>query len=200
MIKAICFDVGEVLIRLDPSRLIQALGAEAESTPGETLHRLGKWAPYDQFERGVIGETEFLRLAQAEWGTRDPGEFLAVWNSVLVAEIEGVSGILSRLKGRYGLFGLTNSNPIHIAYCREKFPCMSQLEHLFTSYEIGARKPEKKAFDFMLSQIKMAPDTVLFFDDRLENIEAARGIGMKAEWVRSSPGDVETYLKSHRVI
>ena len=60
MIKAICFDVGEVLIRLDPSRLIQALGATHESTPGETLHRLGKWAPYDQFERGAIGEKEFL--------------------------------------------------------------------------------------------------------------------------------------------
>ncbi len=203
MIKAVCFDVGEVLIRLDPSRLISALGAKTESTPGETLHRLGQWPPYDQFERGGIDEPSFLVEAQKQWGTIAVGndfatEFRAVWNSVLVEEIPGIDGILARLK--VPAYGLSNSNPIHIAHCLENFPCLRRLKHLYTSYEVKARKPEQKAFDIMLQEIKMAPEAVLFFDDRLENVEAARALGMKAEWVRDAPADVEKYLKGYGLI
>ncbi len=205
-IKAVCFDVGEVLIRLDPSRLIAALNAKTEGTVGDTLHRLGEWAPYDQLERGMLGEAAFLAEAKKQWGASLKGSdfettFRSVWNSVLVAEIDGVGELMKKLKGRgIKLYGLSNSNPLHIAHCLKSFPCLGALDHLFTSYELRARKPEQKAFDIMLHRIKMAPDSVLFFDDRFENIEAARKVGMRAEWIQSSPADVEKFLKAHGLV
>ena len=91
-----------------------------------------------------------------------------------------------------------SSSPI--AHCVKSFPVLGALEYLFTSYELQARKPEQKAFDIMLHRIKMAPGSVLFFDDRFENIEAARKVGMKAEWIESAPADVERFLKEYDLI
>ena len=201
MIEALLFDVGEVLIRLDPTRLTAALSATEESSKGDTLHNLGSWEPYDRFERGSIGSLEFFEAAKIKLGRVVSWEaFLELWDSVLVEECAGVKPLLERLRKRYRLFGLSNSNPLHIDYAMRKFPCLSQLERLFTSYEIGARKPEKKAFDFVLHQIKIPAGRVLFFDDRPENVEAARALGMVAELVVSSESDLERSLKKHGVL
>lgn len=201
MIEALLFDVGEVLIRLDPSQLIAALSESVGASSGETLHHLGNWEPYDRFERGKISSTEFFEAAKIKLGKEVSWEpFLALWNSVLVEECSGIAPLLQRLKGNYRLYGLSNSNPLHIDYAKRHFSCLVQLEQLFTSFEIGARKPEKKAFDFVLDRIKIGPDKVLFFDDRLENVEAARSLGMKAEVIASSPDDLKKSLIKHKVV
>ncbi len=205
MIEALLFDVGEVLLKLDPSRLVQALAFKQGGGAGETLHQLGTWPPYDLFERGKIDGKQFFNAAKervSTAGLKDATweQFLAIWNSVLVGEVEGVNRLLLSLKPKYRLFGLSNSNHVHIEYALKNFPCLTHLEHLFTSFEIGARKPEQKAFDFVLRKTKITAGAILFFDDRQENVDAARNVGMKAELVALSPLDLELHLKKHRVI
>ncbi len=51
----------------------------------------------------------------------------------------------------------------------------------FYSYEMRVAKPDPAYFDFIVDALAVAPDRLLFLDDRLDNVEAARSVGMRAE-------------------
>lgn len=46
------------------------------------------------------------------------------------------------------------------------------------SYEIGVKKPNPEAFQILLKKLKLPASSVLFIDDRIENVEAARKQGI----------------------
>jgi epoxide hydrolase-like predicted phosphatase len=46
------------------------------------------------------------------------------------------------------------------------------------SSEIGALKPNLKAYKLLLSELSLPPKEVIFIDDKLENVEAAKDLGL----------------------
>ena len=65
--------------------------------------------------------------------------------------------------------------------------------HVFVSSEIGHRKPERSAFEFVARSVGVPIESILFFDDTLENVEGALAAGFQAVHVRG-PADVKTAL------
>jgi HAD superfamily hydrolase (TIGR01509 family) len=47
------------------------------------------------------------------------------------------------------------------------------------SYEVGCAKPEPRIFEIALDRLGVAPSHALFVDDREENIEGARRLGIE---------------------
>ena len=66
-------------------------------------------------------------------------------------------------------------------------------DRVFLSFEMGLRKPERAAFDAIAEAIDTPLSSVLFFDDTIENVEAARAAGLPAVHVQS-PVDVRQAL------
>ena len=60
------------------------------------------------------------------------------------------------------------------------FPEGAFLEPLFLSCEIGACKPSDAAFAAVEAALGMAAQQILFIDDTLANVEAARARGWDA--------------------
>ena len=58
---------------------------------------------------------------------------------------------------------------------------------LCDSNEIGARKPEPRAFAFVLESLGLLPAEVVFVDDSQENVRAASALGMPAILFRNVP-------------
>ena len=48
------------------------------------------------------------------------------------------------------------------------------------SYEIGVKKPNPEVFKILLRELKISADSVLFIDDRIENVEAAKKQGIES--------------------
>ncbi len=48
------------------------------------------------------------------------------------------------------------------------------------SYEIGVQKPNPEAFKILISKLQTAPSNIIFIDDRFENVEAAKALGIDA--------------------
>ncbi len=48
------------------------------------------------------------------------------------------------------------------------------------SCEIGIEKPDLKAYEFLLAQLKHPAEEIVFIDDRPENVEAAKAVGLDA--------------------
>ena len=48
------------------------------------------------------------------------------------------------------------------------------------SYEIGVKKPNPEAFKILLQKLQLSASFVIFIDDRIENVEAAKNQGIDA--------------------
>lgn len=84
----------------------------------------------------------------------------------------------------YKLYVLSNTNPYVMGWaCSERFssegkPLTAYFEKLYLSYQIGCTKPDRRIFEFMLTDSKMQPEETLFVDDGASNIAAGRELGM----------------------
>lgn len=79
---------------------------------------------------------------------------------ISVALLSNIDERLSKLIRDFGLYEPFN-------------PCL-------LSCEIGAEKPDLKAYGLLLTKLNLPPKEVLFIDDKIENIESAKAIGLDA--------------------
>ena len=74
------------------------------------------------------------------------------------------------------------------------FPrAVALFERVFVSSELGLRKPELAAFEAVSTETNIKPAGTVFFDDTLENVEAAQEAGFQAVHVQT-PADVKKAL------
>jgi len=53
-----------------------------------------------------------------------------------------------------------------------------QFEHVYLSHIVGIRKPDPLIFKHVLTELKAKADETIFIDDTVENVEAAKKIGI----------------------
>ncbi len=153
--------------------------------------------PYQRFERGEIEAAEYYaHLASVLKLDHDPAFIAAGWNEIFCGEIgTAVEAIQS---APLPCYALTNTNAAHKAVWSSLFPgVVNAFERIFTSHEMGFRKPEQRAFDHVSAAMGVPKSAILFFDDLLENVEGARRAGLQAVHVRS-PLDVVQGLAAVR--
>ncbi|MEQ9467361.1 MAG: HAD family phosphatase [Ekhidna sp.] len=187
-IDAIIFDFGNVLIDLDYPRVIQRLSEVAKKNQAE-IEELVVTAPVLQkFEMGMIGPDEFRARINALLGTRmGERQFEDIWNSMLKSISKQRMNKLLQIGKRFDTFILSNTNMIHeIAYeemimeVTGRASLRDFVKEVYYSHEIGMRKPNLNCYKFVIDDIGLYPSRMLFLDDRLDNVEAARKAGLKA--------------------
>src|SRR5262249_37771563 len=115
------------------------------------------------------------------------------WNAVFVEEMPGMRKILQRVAPKIPSYGFTNTNPAHAAQYMKRFaPVLGCFRKIFTSYEMGLRKPEPAAFAHIVKEVGVPARRILFFDDTMENVEGARACGLQAVHVTSDETVKET--------
>jgi putative hydrolase of the HAD superfamily len=124
----------------------------------------------------------------------------AGFNAILIREIEETVRILADLQGRVPCYAISNTNPAHVRHMRRAFPgLLDRFDHVFTSHEIGHRKPQPEAFGHVLQALGLPAAEVLLFDDLVPNVEAARALGLQAVVVRR-PADVRSALEERGLL
>ena len=73
-----------------------------------------------------------------------------------------------------------------LAYVRREFQWLNEFEVKIWSCEFGSTKPDPAIYRHCLNALGCAPERSLFFDDRLNNVEAARDLGMDAHMFESA--------------
>ena len=96
-------------------------------------------------------------------------------------KFEDLWKLLPELKNKYKLAVINNGNAIAKKYWNEKFD-FSIFDIFINSAEEGIRKPDPKIFLLACEKLNVKPEECLFIDDSLENIEAAKNLGMKTIW------------------
>lgn len=57
---------------------------------------------------------------------------------------------------------------------------LSQFDHMTLSYEVKAAKPEAAIYEHCLNGLELAAEETCFFDDRIENVQGAELLGIRA--------------------
>lgn len=75
---------------------------------------------------------------------------------------------------------LSNDVSIWSRKLRDRFDLSRRLEKWVISADVGIRKPDAGIYQEVLRQLGASPAELLFVDDRLPNVEAARHLGIRA--------------------
>ena len=100
--------------------------------------------------------------------------------------------LLPALAERYALYGFSNTNDTHAEFWRAEFGTeLAAFESIFVSSEIGLRKPDAPAFEYVCREMRSHPQQTIFLDDTLENVKGARYCGLDARHVTDEHAVVE---------
>lgn len=184
-IKNIIFDFGGVLINLDRQRCIDSftqLGLNVEGMIGEFAQPEGIFM---QLEKGIITPAEFRDKVRTLSGKELSDEKIdEAWNSFLVDIPTYKLEALLKLREKYMVYLLSNTNEIHWNWsCTNAFPYkafneVDYFEQSFLSYEMKMVKPEAQIFETVLEETGILPEETFFIDDSEANCKAAEALGI----------------------
>src|SRR6202041_871616 len=76
---------------------------------------------------------------------------------------------------------LLSNMPLELSrHVTKSFPSLSTFEYLIYSCDYGSIKPELSIYRDCLELLKLAPQDILYLDDRAENLEAAARLGINS--------------------
>jgi FMN phosphatase YigB (HAD superfamily) len=199
-IAAIIFDIGRVIIDLDPSRAIAAIGAGSTLTADKLWQSVQKDPLWDDWQEGRVTPREWYENLIARFQTPVTfEEFRNAWNSVLVPKPLLPEQLFKQLSKKCRLVLLSNTDPIHVAYMEANFKFMRYFPKRIYSCEVGASKPSVKIFRAAIKAAGAAPQHVLYIDDIQQYVLAARRMGVNALQFRSRRR-LEAALRARRVL
>lgn len=189
-VDALLYDFGGVIIDIDFDWIFGRWAELAGVPMQQVKSRFSHGEAYQRHERGEIDLADYFRAVRREIGIDlDNAQLTDGWQRVFGPEHPEVVEALRRLRGRVPQYLMSNTNRTHFEFFRRRYArALEPLDRIFASCEMGKRKPEREAFEHVSRAIGVSLDRVLFLDDTLANVEAARAAGMKTVHVRS-PGD-----------
>ncbi|GBF06609.1 HAD family hydrolase [Deinococcus aerius] len=94
--------------------------------------------------------------------------------------VEGAREVLAGLRARGLRIGVLSNTLPSIDRTLRALGLDDLVDVAVASCTVGAHKPEARAFTSALERLGLPAGAVLFVDDRPENVEAARALGMRA--------------------
>jgi glucose-1-phosphatase len=195
--KAVIFDIGRVIVRLDPSRAFAPISPvleHAASASGKSLSPQATWEFIRSDERW--NDWQEGRMSPGEWHEHlmrrlklslSYEEFRDAWNRVLDPEPILREDLFVQLAGRCRLALLSNTDPIHVACLEESFALGRHFPVRIYSCRVGASKPSPAIYAAALEALSVSPEEALYIDDVPEFVLAARQLGLDAIQFKTAP-------------
>lgn len=196
-IDALLFDLGKVLIDFNFETGVQALHAACSISREQLDDVLWDETWIRRYEQGEITTAEFHRyLCETADLNMAISEFRRTWSSVFLPDPLVSEDLLRALKRRYPLILVSNTNEAHIEFIQSKYAVLDFFDHHILSYKVGSMKPDRKIFDHAIAASGCPPEALFFTDDRVENVAAARELGIHAHQFKSEAKLVEALRES----
>jgi putative hydrolase of the HAD superfamily len=180
MIRAIVFDADGVIVRPQTFFVIKA----------NELYGISKQEfmafIHGDFKRCTTGELELLELLPEyleKWNVNvEPRDFVRGWveheHHIDTALLERIQ--VFRAKGILCYLG-TNQERNRANYMKLEMGFSDSLDGVFASSDLGFRKPDLEFYKSLQNKIQLSASEILFWDDSLENVIAAREAGWNSE-------------------
>ena len=179
--KAVVFDIGRVLVRVDIRRAQQGLADGLNLTPEELWSAIEKDPRWRDWQEGRMSARDWHQNLSNRLGIRmNFDAFRNVWNSALDPEPIHPDSLFKRLAKSYTLGLLSNTDPIHVAHLESTYKFFDHFPRPVRTYSCvaGSSKPNPLIFREALRACKVRADQTIYIDDIPAYVEAARALGM----------------------
>ena len=197
--EAVVFDIGNVLIEWQPERFYDSvIGPERRKAmfAEVDLHGMN-----DRVDRGehftdtIYAMAESVPQWRAEirmWHDR--------WIEMAQPAIDQSVRLMRALRANgVPVFALSNFGVESFAYAQTHYDFLSEFDRPYISGHMKVIKPEAEIYRRVEADSGVAPDALLFTDDRLDNIEAAAARGWNVHLFEGPQGWAEC-LVSHGLL
>jgi putative hydrolase of the HAD superfamily len=198
---AIIFDLGGVILQLNYQASVDALGALFGQDVSSLYSQAAQGQLFDAFERGDITAASFRRgLVELLPGDHDPyiarladadfqQAFDRAWSAMLLDIPTPTLRLLQELKRHKQTLLLSNTNEVHLLWFRRDYaarhaatwgPFDDLFHAVYYSHELRQRKPDRAAFEALITRHGLNPARTLFVDDNRHNVAGAGSVGLQA--------------------
>jgi len=181
-ITSVAFDIGGVLIHLnyrESIRQILPLCDQQRAVCSERFFGLiGRDPSMAEYESGQLSTREFFNHFVLQTGYRGTLEqFRETWQGAFSENLPMIA-FAQELARTYRVYAWSNAGEMHFPWIYERFPSLGFFTDDAISCYLGAVKPNRAYYERALAKCGLRPEQVLFVDDRPENIEGARAVGI----------------------
>ena len=193
--RAIIFDIGRVLIRVDVSRAMDGLASGLSLTPQEVWSAIEKDPHWLDWQEGRISPRDWhLHITKRLGASLTFDQFTEVWNRALDPNPIHSEAFLEKLSKNYRLALLSNTDPIHMSNEEARFPFFRFFPMRIYSYRVGTSKPNPIIYRKALQACKVRAEEAVYIDDVAAYAEAAQGLGMSGI-IFQSPAQLQSDLR-----
>jgi FMN phosphatase YigB (HAD superfamily) len=195
--KAVIFDIGRVIVKLNPGRAFMAVASailegkeEGKKTSSLSAEQFWKLIHADErwhdWQEGRLSPTEWhehlMRRLELSLGY---SEFCEAWNLALEPEPILGEDLFARLASRCRLALLSNTDPLHVQALESRFTFGRHFPVRIYSCRVGASKPSPAIYRAALDELGISASQAMYIDDIQEFADAAKQVGMDAICFRS---------------
>jgi putative hydrolase of the HAD superfamily len=165
-LRAIIFDIGRVLIRIDVQRAMDGLAAGLSLSPEEIWTAIENDPRWPDWQEGRMSPRDWhLHISRRLGSTLSFEQFTEIWNR-------------ETLSKTYRLALLSNTDPIHVAHMEAHYDFFRFFPVRVYSCAVGASKPSPIVYLEALRGSKVQATEAVYIDDIGAFVEAARSLGM----------------------
>ena len=181
MVKAILFDLGNVIIPVDFTRCHAALAQVCPYPLREVPRKIRSTGLVEGFEKGEVPPETFVEEVCRVLDMRVSfQQFWEMWSSIFAPDPLLPESFLEGLRRRHRLVLLSNTNVVHFEMARERYPLLRHFDGYVLSYEVGALKPSPEIYRQAIASAGCRAEECFFTDDIPAFVEAARREGIDA--------------------
>ena len=178
-LKAVLCDLGGVIALFDEETIRKRLDGVARRSLTDPEVGRAFVEELFRFERGELSPREFFERTDRILEFKIPyEEFVRVWEDNFWLN-PGAVEELKRLRGRFRLVLVSNTDPLHWKHIDRTFGVSQLFDDLVLSYEVGAIKPDRRMYVVALERAGVKPYEALYVDDLEENVRTAAEVGME---------------------
>jgi FMN phosphatase YigB (HAD superfamily) len=179
-IRAIIFDIGRVLVRVDIRKAQLGLTKGNGLTPEELWAAIEKDPRWPDWQEGRMSARDWHQNLCNRLGvTLNFEDFTKVWNSALDPEPIHPDSLFQQLSKSYRLGLLSNTDPIHVAHLESTYSFFNHFPKPVRIYScsVGASKPNPLIFREALRAVKVKAEETVYIDDIPAFTDAASTLG-----------------------
>ena len=196
-IKAVVFDIGGVLERVDddawPEVWIGRWEKRMNLPAGHLLEHLADHEPPGELVTGGISETQLRQMYAGGLGLDDQqaDEMMAEMWDAYCGELDvELCDFAAGLRPAYLTAILSNSADGARREEQRRYGFEELVDTIVYSHEVGLAKPDPAVFRLTEERLRVAAHEIVFLDDHEEHVEAARRLGWHAVLHRSTPESI----------
>ncbi|MCJ7694674.1 MAG: HAD family phosphatase [Anaerolineaceae bacterium] len=183
-IDTVIFDFGGVLYKTPNMRNLlkwqKILGVANDPEVTKLIYDPASSELFRDVMVGIVKEEELWNLLAKQWHI-PPRLYTRIQRNLMSRRRinKPLERILKSLKGKYRTAILSNAGDQTRNTMENVFGFHKLVDKIIISAEEGMAKPNKELFEITLNRLDSQAEKCVFIDDLLENIEAAKAIGMK---------------------